>query len=57
MQKPKAPDHCAEAGERIRFSSSILPKWARPMKSLDALLPALYLRGISAGDFQEVLTA
>jgi putative transposase len=33
------------------------PKWARRTKSLDALLPALYLRGISAGDFQEVLTA
>ena len=34
-----------------------MPKWARRTKSLDALLPALYLRGISAGDFQEVLTA
>ena len=32
-------------------------KWARRTKSLDALLPVLYLRGISAGDFQEVLTA
>ena len=49
--------HGPLAGERIRFTSSILPKWARRTKSLDALLPALYLRGISAGDFQEVLTA
>ena len=58
MQKPKARDRGApEAGERIRFASSILPKWARRTKSLDALLPVLYLRGISAGDFQEVLTA
>ena len=58
VQKPKARDRSApEAGERIRFTSSILPKWARRTKSLDALLPALYLRGISAGDFQEVLTA
>ena len=40
-----------------RVTSAILPKWARRTKSLDALLPALYLRGISAGDFQEVLTA
>src|SRR5438309_11100059 len=45
------------AKETIRFSSSILPKWARRTKSLDALLPVLYLRGVSTGDFQEVLTA
>jgi putative transposase len=58
VQKPKARDRgAAEAGERIHFTSAILPKWARRTKSLDALLPALYLRGISAGDFQEVLTA
>ena len=58
VQKPKARDRAAPAaGERIRFASAILPKWARRTKSLDALLPALYLRGISAGDFQEVLTA
>jgi putative transposase len=44
-------------GERIRFSSVILPLWARRTRSLDALLPVLYLRGISTGDFQEALTA
>ena len=33
------------------------PKWARRTKSLDALLPVLYLRGVSTGDFQEVLAA
>ncbi len=42
---------------RVRFSSSILPKWARRTRSLDALLPVLYLRGISTGDFQEALAA
>ena len=57
VQKPKARDRCAAAGARIRFTSNILPKWARRTKSLDALLPVLYLRGISAGDFQEALTA
>jgi len=41
--------------DRIRFSSAILPKWARRTRSLDTLLPVLYLRGISMGDFQEVL--
>src|ERR1700704_6291284 len=43
--------------EKIRFTSSILPKWARRTKSLDALLPVLYLRGGSTGDFQEALAA
>ena len=58
VEKPKARDRGASsAQERIRYSSSILPKWARRTKSLDVLLPALYLRGISTGDFQEVLTA
>jgi len=47
----------ATSEERIRFSSSILPKWARRTRSLDALLPVLYLRGISTGDFQEALAA
>jgi putative transposase len=43
--------------DRIRFTSAILPKWARRTKSLDALLPILYLRGLSTGDFQEALAA
>ena len=41
--------------DRVRFASSILPKWARRTRSLDALLPVLYLRGVSTGDFQEAL--
>jgi putative transposase len=45
----------ASNGERIRFTSAILPLWARRTRSLDALLPVLYLRGISTGDFQEAL--
>src|SRR6516164_1866767 len=45
------------AEEKIRFTSAILPKWARRTRSLDALLPILYLRGISTGDFQEALAA
>ena len=37
VQKPKARDRAAASGERIRFTSNILPKWARRTKSLDAL--------------------
>jgi putative transposase len=43
--------------DRIRFTSAILPRWARRTRSLDALLPVLYLRGVSTGDFQEALAA
>ena len=57
VQRPKARDRAAASGERVRFTSNILPKWARRTRSLDALLPVLYLRGISAGDFQEALAA
>ena len=43
--------------ERIRFTSALLPRWARRTRSLDALLPILYLRGVSMGDFQGALAA
>ena len=45
------------AAEPITFTSAILPRWARRTRSLDALIPVLYLRGISTGDFQEALAA
>ena len=59
MQRVKLRDRAAgEAdAERIRFASAILPRWARRTRSLDALLPVLYLRGVSMGDFQEALGA
>jgi len=41
----------------IRFSSQILPPYLRRTKSLAELLPWLYLRGISTGDFRSVLTS
>jgi hypothetical protein len=36
-----------------RFTSAILPKYMRRVPSVDALIPALYLKGISTGDFSE----
>jgi transposase-like protein len=59
VRRPKVRDRhpdIPEAG-RLRFTSNILPRWARRTKSLDALLPVLYLRGISTGDFREALSA
>ena len=43
--------------DKGRFSSAILPKYMRRAPSVDALIPALYLKGISTGDFSEALTA
>ncbi|WIW50316.1 IS256 family transposase (plasmid) [Bradyrhizobium sp. 62B] len=57
VARPKVRDRGASGANRIRFSSAILPLWARRTKSLDALLPVLYLRGISTGDFQDALSA
>ena len=39
------------------FSREILPKYMRRVPSIDALIPALYLKGISSGDFTEALSA
>jgi transposase-like protein len=59
VQRRKVRDRAADAPSesQIRFTSHILPRWARRSRSLDALLPVLYLRGVSTGDFQEALTA
>ena len=46
-----------EMGPRIRFTSSILPPYLRRAKSIEELLPWLYLKGISTGDFGEALAA
>src|SRR5260370_22768515 len=43
--------------DKGRFCSAILPKYMRRSPSVDALIPALYLKGISTGDFSEALTA
>ena len=42
---------------RIRFSSSILPPYLRRTRSIETLLPWLYLKGISTGDFTDTLAA
>lgn len=57
VRRPKIRDRAADTGDKVRFTSHILPRWARRSLSLDVLLPVLYLRGISTGDFQEALAA
>jgi len=54
---PRVRDRTADGMERIRFSSAILPPYARRSKCLEVLIPILYLKGISTGDFEEALAA
>ena len=57
VRQPRVRDREPSEGERIWFSSSILPPYARRTKSLEVLIPILYLKGISTGDFEEALGA
>jgi len=58
VQQPRVNDRrLNDHGERMRFSSAILPPYLRRTQSLDELIPWLYLRGISTGDFTEALQA
>jgi putative transposase len=53
VRQPRVRDRKADAADpdRIRFSPSILPPYMRRSKSIETLLPILYLKGISTGDF------
>jgi putative transposase len=44
-----------ETGERKRFSSAIVPPWARKTPKITEVLPLLYLHGLSSGDFVPAL--
>ena len=56
IKQPRVRDR-RDVGEREVFQSSILPPYLRKTKSLEDLLPWLYLKGISTGDFSEALQA
>src|SRR5437764_499785 len=47
---PRVRDRVDEGYERVGFSSAILPPYARRSKSLEVLIPILYLKGVSTGD-------
>lgn len=53
VKKPRVRDR---SGER-KFTSKILPSFMRRVPSVDALIPVLYLKGVSTGDFSEALEA
>jgi putative transposase len=58
VQVPRVRDRGANAdGSKIKFRSALVPPYLRKSKSVEELLPWLYLKGISTGDFSEALAA
>ena len=58
VRRPRVNDRRTDReGHRLRFTSKILPPYLRRTKSIDELIPWLYLRGISTGDFSQALEA
>jgi putative transposase len=53
VRQPRVRDRREK--EKVTFTSNLLPRYLRRVPSVDALIPALYLRGISTGDFTEAL--
>jgi transposase-like protein len=57
VRRPKVRDRGAADGEPIRFTSAVLPPYLRRTRNIEELLPWLYLKGVSTGQFAEALTA
>jgi transposase-like protein len=57
VEAPRVNDKRVIDGERQRFTSKILPPYMRRSPKVDEVLPILYLRGLSTGDFREAIPA
>ena len=58
VKQPRVNDkRMDENVQRMKFTSNILPPYLRRTKSIEELIPWLYLKGISTGDFTEALQA
>jgi putative transposase len=55
VRQPRVRDNSPKPNERVQFTSAILPPYLRRSKAIEELIPWLYLKGISTGDFSEVL--
>ena len=58
IHQPRVDDRRVdpETGDKMRFRSGLIPPWARKSPSVSAVLPLLYLHGMSSGDFVPALT-
>ncbi|HEY0398380.1 MAG TPA: transposase, partial [Acidimicrobiia bacterium] len=56
VKQPRVHDRRGP-GEREKFTPAVLPPYLRRTRSLEELIPWLYLKGVSTGDFSEALGA
>jgi putative transposase len=57
VRRPKVRDRGAGDAAPIRFTSAVPPAYLRRTRNIEELLPWLYLKGVSTGQFEETLTA
>ena len=57
IEQPRVDDRQLAKEKEPRFSSAILPRYLKRVPSVDSLIPALYLKGVSTGDFSQALEA
>jgi transposase-like protein len=57
VEVPRTRDRSLQESERVSFRSAILPPYLRKTKSMEQLIPWLYLKGVSTGDFSDALAA
>jgi transposase-like protein len=57
IKQPRVDDRRLKSNEAKRFTSKILPRYMRRIPSINNLIPVLYLKGISTGDFPSALSA
>jgi transposase-like protein len=55
VRTPRVDDRVLAGLKERRFASSLIPRYLRRTKNMDELIPVLYLKGISTGDFTEAL--
>ena len=55
VSQPRVRDNSPEVHSRVTFSPSVLPPYLRKSKAIEELIPWLYLKGVSTGDFPEAL--
>lgn len=55
VKAPRTRDRHCDPAKRVAFSSAILPAYLRKTRSMEQLIPWLYLKGISTGDFNDAL--
>lgn len=57
VRQPRVHDRRSESDGREKFTSAILPPYLRKSRSIEELIPWLYLKGVSTGQFGEALAA